>query len=280
VKSPATALQATAGASPARQGLRTWLNVNFLETPDRGPVLAVSTQVTTDALAYGESGKQAAAIDLAGVILNDQGNTASSFGTRLNVAPLSQDHAWEQSSGVIYNYRAPLAPGIYQVRVAARDDRTGRVGRATRWVEIPELARGRMTLSSLFLGGEEIRAGEKAAGGTPLASPQMQFSVDHRFRNNSHLSFFLFIYNAAPSNGGTVPQMTAEMRVRREGQLVLQIPAQRVPVERETDLRRIPFGGSFSLRALPKGNYMLEVLIRNGSPAQTSASQTVKFEIE
>ncbi|MFL6258062.1 MAG: hypothetical protein ACJ74T_23880 [Pyrinomonadaceae bacterium] len=36
----------------------------------------------------------------------------------------------------------PLKPGIYQVRVAARDERSGVLGSASQWVVIPDLSTG------------------------------------------------------------------------------------------------------------------------------------------
>jgi VWFA-related protein len=282
VKSTATDLQtATVSFSPKHE-LPTRLSAEFLNTPDNGMILTASTQIAVDALGYGDSGRQAAAIDLAGVILNDQGAPASTFSTRLNVDPLSAEQAQAQSPSVIYNYRAPLKPGIYQVRVAARDDRSGRVGRAAEWIEIPDLARGELTLSSLFLGGQEIQSGASQAGAAAkrTIAPQMQFSVDHRFKAGSRLSFFFFIYNAALGSGQSASQaLTAEINVLRDAKVVLTIPPQPVPIQASTDMRRIPYGGSFPLRSLPSGSYVLRVSVKDGT-AQTRASRDVRFHIE
>ncbi|HEX8492107.1 MAG TPA: VWA domain-containing protein [Pyrinomonadaceae bacterium] len=277
LKSTATDLQPAAASFSTKQELPVRISAEFLNTPDNGMVLSASTQIATDALAYGEGSKQSAAIDLAGVVLNEEGSPVSSFGTRLNVDPLT-DESPGQSPSVIYNYRAPLKPGIYQLRVAAREDKTGRVGRASQWIEIPDLSHGRLTLSSLFLGGQEIRAGEKRAGAS--SAPQMQFSVNHRFDANSRLSFFLFIYNAQPApGGGAASSLTAEIQVMQDKRIALTIPPQKVTTEPSTDIRRIPYGGSFPLRSLRAGSYILRVTVTDRS-AQTSATQDVRFHIE
>jgi hypothetical protein len=80
---------------------------------------------------------------------------AGSFKTRLTVNPLSDRVAVERP-GVIYTNKVPLKPGLYQVRVAARDDRTGRVGSTARWIEVPDLAQKRLTLSNLMINGPTL----------------------------------------------------------------------------------------------------------------------------
>lgn len=277
VKSTATDLQPTDASFSSRQELPLRISAEFLNTPDNGMVLSASTQIATNALVYGGGGKQTAAIDLAGVVLNEQGSPVTSFGTRLNVDPLT-DQAQDRSPSVIYNYRAPLKPGIYQLRVAAREDKTGRVGRASQWIEIPDLSHGRLTLSSLFLGGQEIQAGEKKAAAA--SAPQMQFSVNHRFPANSRLSFFLFIYNARHAqSSGAASALTAEIQVMQDKRIALTIPPQKVTIEPATDIRRIPYGGSFPLGSLRAGSYILRVTVNDHS-AQTSATQDVRFHIE
>ena len=52
----------------------------------------------------------------------------------------------------MFTYPAKLPPGLYQVRVAARDDKSGNVGSAHAWIEIPDLANKKLAMSSLLLG--------------------------------------------------------------------------------------------------------------------------------
>src|SRR5688500_18027139 len=75
---------------------------------------------------------------------------------------------------VVYSHKIPLKPGIYQIRVAARDEKSGNVGSSAQWIEIPELSSKKLTLSTLLLGGHTSAPQQK--GGD-----QVQFSVDRRF---------------------------------------------------------------------------------------------------
>jgi hypothetical protein len=274
----AAGFSALQDASPQGR-LPTLLSATFIDTPNHGALLTNSVQVSTEDLDYGPEGKTAAAVDVAGLVLNDQGKTAASFKTRLDVNPQPAGAAaGPAQSSVIYNHRTPLAPGIYQVRVAAREGRSGRVGSATQWVEIPDIKAKRLTLSSLLLGGKVVGGGEKkdAPAGT---EPQMQFSVERRFARPSRLDFLMFIYNAARAQGGGPPDLTAQVQVFRDGRAVVNTPHRKLEMGGLDDLARIPYGGGFPLASLQPGRYELLINVQDRA-AQTSASQRVGFIIE
>jgi hypothetical protein len=181
-------------------------------------------------------------------------------------APAGSAAAGEQP-GVIYNHRAPLAPGLYQVKAAARDARGGRLGSAVQWIEIPDLSKKQLTLSSLHLGGRQV-------GG---AQPQVQFSVDRRFARSSKVDFLGFVYNAA-QNGGAV-DLSVTLRVLRDNKAVVSSPARKIAPEAGADLARIPVTGAISLGQMPAGRYELEVAVTDNL-AHTGAVERVVFEIK
>jgi hypothetical protein len=182
-----------------------------------------------------------------------------------------------ESAGVIYNHKLPLKPGIYQVRVASRDDKSGRVGSASQWIEIPDLSNGRLTLSSLLIGGQRVLSSQTKAPGAGEAE-QVQFSVDRRFKRDSHLSILTIIYNAARDANGR-PDMESQIRFTRDGKPVITGPTRRVSVDATTDISRIPYGADIALQHLLPGRYVLEVRI-NDRRANSTASQLVTLDIE
>jgi VWFA-related protein len=266
--------RAAFGAASPLRALPTVLSTSFVDVPDKGGVLTSSVQVSTDALDYGADGKQPAAVDVGGAIWNDQGKTAGGFKTRLNVTPIAAAAAASggEQPGVIYNAHTPLAPGFYLVKVAARDSRGRQMGTASHWVEIPDLSKKQLALSSLHLGGRAV-GGEKAG-----AAPQIQFSVDRRFSRSAKLDFLAFIYNAR-SSGGAAVDLAANVRVTRDGRVVVSAPPIKIAPPAQTDLARIPFTGVISLGKLPPGRYELELEINDNS-AKTAAAQRVAFDIE
>ncbi|HKG13507.1 MAG TPA: VWA domain-containing protein, partial [Pyrinomonadaceae bacterium] len=262
---------AFSSATPLR-ALPTTLSASFVDVPGTGGVLTSSVQVSTEALDYGADAKQPAAVDILGAIWNDQGKRAGEFRTRLNVTPMSgaAAAAGGERPGVIYNTRTPLAPGFYLVKVAARDARGRQTGSAAQWVEIPDLSKKQLSLSSLHIGG-------RAAGGGGAAAQQIQFSVDRRFSRSAKLDFLAFIYNARP-NGAAV-DLSANVRITRDGRAVVSAPPIKIAPPAQTDLARIPFTGVISLGQLPPGRYELELEVADNS-AKTSAARRVAFDIE
>ncbi len=258
-----------------RRSLPTGVSASFLDTPNNGPILNASVEAATAGLDYGADGKQIAAIDVAGVVLNDQGKTAASFKTRLTVAPLPTTIAGTEA-GVVYTYKVPLKPGLYQVRAAAREEKTGKLGSGMQWVEIPDLSGRHLTLSSLLLG---IGLSDKKSAGVN-STPQVQFRVYNRFTHASQLSFWLFIYNATRANSGpSAPDLTAQIQVFRNKQTVVSTPPRKLNTDGMSDLARIPYGGQFPLASLTIGRYDLQVTILDRL-ANTTATQRASFQIE
>ena len=267
-KNVGNALMSALAAPSARTGLSTKLSVSFVDVPGSGPVLTAATQMSVEGLGYGTDGKQPAAVDLAGVVLNDQGKQAGNFKTRLNVSPLSSASIKDPS--VVYSHKLPLKPGIYQIRVAARDDKTGTVGSAAQWIEIPDLSSKKLTLSTLLLGGHISNAvQDQKAGGD-----QVQFSVDKRFARGSQLTFFTIVYNAS-----SAPKLESQIEILRGGQRVVASPVMPVVVEPNTDLARIPYGANVGLKTMAPGRYVLKVTVTDRN-ANASAVNQIIFDVE
>lgn len=252
----------------SKKPLTTSLSLNYLDVPNIGAVLTSSVQVETDKLDYG-GGTKAATIDVAGVVFNDQGKQAADFKTGLSVTPRLEDG--EQS--VIYNNRTPLAPGIYQVRIGARDSKTGDTGTANRWIEIPDLSKKQLTLGSIFLGVKEIKKSEKPE------DVQIQFSVDHQFSRPLQLDFMSFVYNAARTASGEINLATKIEIFDAQGRAIVNTPMRPLSTKGLTDLTRIPLTGAIKQQTSLPGTYLLRVTVSDLTANKTAVEQTV-FTIE
>ena len=264
-KRQATELQDALTDSYPSNSLPTLLSLTHLNSPANGPLLTSSFQIDGGSLDYGNDANQPAIVKLAGVILNDKGKVARTFKTQLSVKPVRTT----EPEGIIYNHRAPLAPGIYQVRAAARDERSGRVGSAMQWIVIPDLSTGQLTLSSLMIGGQVL-------DDTKNNDAQVQLSVDHRFLRSDHLDYWIFTYNAKRDAKGAT-NLVAETQVLRDGKVVLN-HVQKLRTD-SPDRDRIPHGAALSLKSLTPGSYELRVKIVDAL-AGTSAAQSTDFFVQ
>lgn len=228
------------------------LSLMYLDTPASGIVLTSSVQATSVV----NEAKSPAELNLAGVVLNDQGKRAASFNTKLTIKPPASD---DSSATVIYNFRSPLKPGIYQVRVAARDTRTGILGSAMQWIVIPDIST-RLSLSSLILGVQNVTG----------AADSVQWSVDKKFSQHSLLQFMAFIYNGSNN-------LAAGVQIHQNNQPVMSIPAKTVAIDKQADLRRLPFTAEINLAELQPGAYILELIVEDRTTQKTASQQTAFY---
>jgi VWFA-related protein len=253
-----------------KQALPLQLSLIYLDAPASGSMLTTSVQAPAESLSYGDEGKDPARVTIAGVVLNDQGKPAASFRTGLKVDPVSVSSS-QNASNVVYNYPAPLKPGIYQVRVAARDDVSGVVGSAMQWIVIPDLASRELSMSSLLVGLESVAT-------SSVSLRRIQWSVDKTFAVSSHVRFMTFVYNAAQASPGAT-NLAARVQVYRDSRPVLSLPFAKVPAANGTDPARVPFVSEIDLTRLQPGAYVLEVTIED-LVAHKSVSQQTTFYVQ
>lgn len=271
-------LEALQSAYP-RQSLPTQLDLAYVDTPGKGITLTASVQIDRQFIAFNHGdGKQSAIVDLSGLVLNEQGVTVSRFGDRLNINIPSDP---SQRQDVFYEFQMELKPGLYQVRIAARDNKSALTGSAMQWLEIPDLATQRLSLSSLLLG--ETTSGVETVGGeTKLetAAGAARRSVNHRFLRTSRLRFLTYIYNAARGqDGDTPPDVALQVQIIRDGQPVMTTAQRKVELEGQPDPARLAYAAEIPLEAMTPGYYVLQVTIIDRI-AKTSATQRTNFEIE
>jgi VWFA-related protein len=251
----------------AQQALPLQLSLMYLDTPLSGIVLTSSVQLTTALLSFGEENKDPAQVSLAGVVLNDRGKSAATFKTQLTLNPSSFLGSDSSLPKVIYNFRSALKPGIYQVRVAGRDNRTGRLGSAMEWIVIPDFSNHQLSLSSLILGIENVmnKDGNEES---------VQWSVDKRFAKESRLKFLVFIYNTSqPVNSN----LAMRLQVFRDGQSIISTPVKIVSPDKHADPRRVPVNEEINLSGFQPGRYLLVVSVEDRATQKIALQQTVFY---
>ncbi|MGA9994588.1 MAG: VWA domain-containing protein, partial [Pyrinomonadaceae bacterium] len=255
------------------------LVANYLDAPNAGPSILVSLQVQSNDLKYElKDNNQGATVDLAGIVFNDQGKPATSFRDRLEVKITKPGQAMPENRPIFYSYQLKITPGLYQVRVALRDTASGRAGSATQWVEIPDLTKRQLSLSSLLIGERTINEAPEKTAKDAAGVPQISISIDRRFAHTSRLRFVTYIYNAARSAAGTSADVAVQVQVFRDDQPVITAALHKIDTEGVPDPARLPYAAEVPLQGLPAGRYVLQVTVIDRT-TKTSASQRTSFEI-
>jgi VWFA-related protein len=265
------ALLSALGALYPYSALPASLSVGYLDTNAQGTVLKVSMQLERAAFGFDQA-RQKALVDVMGAAIDDRGQFAS-FKQLLTITPDSPTEAAPQL--VVWHQQLQLKPGLYQVRVALRERATGRIGSAMQWVEIPDLSKGTLRLSSLFLGERKAQA---APGAKEEDGPgAIMVDVDHRFARSSVLRFQTYVYNAAHAGSSSSPDVRIQAQVFRNRQQVMTTSLAQVPIVGEA--ARLSFWSEIALQTLPPGRYRLQVTATDRINNRT-ASERVNFSIE
>lgn len=275
----AAALQKALVDPFAKQGLPLSIALNYLNTVDKGSTLSTSLQFSRSAVSFAPdaSGKLSGAISILGAVYDDKGRAGAKLNDRLTLQTENAGSDAESSGAIVSTYNLKIPPGLYQVRVAARDQSSGRIGTANAWIEIPDFASPKLALSSLIVGG-----GKQAKLLTPTsqrnAVDSVGLNVDHRYDQNSTLRLLVFAYNAKVAESGR-PEVAIQVEVLHNSQAVVSSPPRKISTEGVEDLKRLPYAADIPLTGLGRGHYQLKVTATD-QLGKSTAMQEWRFEIE
>jgi VWFA-related protein len=253
------------------------LSTNYLLTTDQRMMIITSLQIPREFLSFSsEVGKQQATIRITGLIMNDRGQVGANFTEGIAVGKDSTDPS-KPGQTLSYTHQIFLSPGLYQVRVAARDEQSGRTGSAHSWIEIPDPASGHLTLSSLLIGTRRPPDVTDTSGSSGSVTADLE--IQHRFRRGSVLRFFLFTYNAALAGPNSKSDLATRVLILRDNQPVITTEFKKMATENGVAGLGLPYAADLSLAALPPGRYILHMDVID-RVSKRRASQQTRFEIE
>jgi VWFA-related protein len=127
-------------APVSQRQVPTELALSLAQMPGVGTQVTASIQVNRDSLTFDlNDGTRAADLDVGGIFYNDKGKPLNSFVGRLRVFPVPEDASSARRTQAVYAFHAWLPAGLYQVRVGVRDLKSGRIGSAMQWIQVPNL---------------------------------------------------------------------------------------------------------------------------------------------
>ena len=267
-------LRETINAAYPQRELPILMSVDYYDVEGKGPTVSAAVQLPGEFLSFGQQpdGKIQAVIDLSGVYFDEKGNPKASFLERIVTTAPSAEAAKSYHADITFTYPARLPPGLYQVRAAARDDKSGRVGSMHSWIEIPDLARKQLSMSSILLGERTQPKVTNVSDPSP-ASP-VALSASHRFNRESTLRFLIFAYNTLLSPADQKPDVAVQVQVIRDDQPVLTTALRKITTEGVADLTRLPYAAEIPMSDMLPGRYLLQVSVIDRVAKQSTTRQT------
>jgi len=267
-------LRETIAAPYPERGLPISLSADYYDVAEKGALVYTSILIPSEFLSFSEEpdGKIKAVTDVSGAYFDVKGVSQLSFLERITTTTQSLESAKSSTSEITFNYPAKLLPGLYQVRVAARDEKSGRIGSAHAWIDVPDLSKKKFTMSSLLLGERPQQTMNNVS--TPGGDSPVALSASHRFRRDSNLRFLVFAYNTVFSPVDQKPDVAVQVQVVRDDQPVITTALRKVSTDGALDLFRLPYAAEVPLSELTPGRYLLHVTLIDRISKQSTSRQT------
>jgi VWFA-related protein len=248
------------------EGVPMRMSADFIDLPPAGPQAVVRAHLDVTGVPFVPAGdRYAADLEIAGAVYDEAGRLVGQVsGERAQLSLTEETYRKALADGLTVQKTLALAPGRYQVRMAAREATRSLLGSASGWVEIPDVAASPLVLSSVFL------LADAGPGATDLDDVQ----VEKRFRTGQGLHYVVQVYSRASRGPGT-PPTSLQAQVWRGKKLVGVTPKHELaPAPGEAAAK---WSERIALEGFAPGAYELRVVVTAG---EATAQRRVAFEVD
>lgn len=157
-----------------------------------------------------------ASLDILGEVRNAQG---ISVGNVRDTVKLAVDQSQQvERRNIEYSTGFALAPGKYHVKFVVRENQTGAMGSFETDLQVPDLRKSPVKLSSVVMASQRTPAKSKSSP-NPLDRDGMEWvpNVAHVFRQDQHLYLLYELYDPAREKEGTEPAASPGLTRRESG---------------------------------------------------------------
>jgi VWFA-related protein len=184
-------------------------------------------------------------LDIVGLLFDQMGRSRKGFSETINLDLSQADYQKALAEGLIYSASTDLPPDYYQVRIVVREDGTGSLGSFSKYLEIPDLTKGKLAMSSVFFFATD------AKGTKP-----MPLLAQRQLHRNQDLRYVAMIYNPRLKDGK--PELRSQLIITQGNKVLLRGPEE--PLENANGSPVVKMG-QLGLSKVAPGRYVLTVII-------------------
>ncbi len=258
---PRTKVEAVAAAarSPlARNDIDVTPNVALKLNPGGNANLDLHVLIDAKKLNFNEAeGRYQDSLDLVGFIFDQLGRNRGGFSETINLNLSKEDYQKALAEGLTYTASTNVQPDFYQVRVVVREDSTGNVGSFSKYLEVPDLTKGKLTMSSLFLFATD------AKGSKPIP-----LLAARRLTRQNDLRYVAMIYNGKVRDGK--PQLKSQLIISQGNKVLFREPEQAVEASGSGPVTKM---GQLALSGVAPGRYVLTLVVTDTNADKKVATQ-------
>lgn len=277
-------------ASPfSANGISLKLNTLFGRDIKNGPFVNSLLHVEAKDLKFtvNPDGTKKAVFDVLAINFGENGTIVDQI-SKTYTLTIKNEEGYQDliKNGFVYHFLFPIKkPGAYQMRVAIRDNESTIVGSANQFIEVPDLKKGNLTLSGIVLENmteNQWSELEKVSSTpSPRVTDPMQDTSLRRFKRGTVLRYATEIYNAKLDQTQK-PNLSTQVRVFRDGKIVLEGKSNATNLQGQSDFSKIKFLGALALGGeMQTGDYVLQIVVTDNlaKAKRKLANQWVQFEI-
>jgi VWFA-related protein len=279
-KTPRQRLLQAVQAPLPRTDLRVSASADFLETEADEAQVSLAVYLEGDNLQYREENQRHGfTLEILSEIYDSSGKRMESLFHNVQGSLTGERLVLARRNGYRFSWRLTLKPGVYQARVGVLEAGTDRIGTATAWVEVPNLDRSKLALSSLVFQDAPAKAGTTAADSTSDALGRSRVVQGVRFFQRDELCLYVFRIHLA-AKAPAASELLVQMELVQGSKLLVQDTWQPLSAGKTIhDSKGILVGGQANLAGLKPGLYELRLTVRD-SQSKLAAKSSAVFGIE
>ena len=280
------AWEALSSLFPLR-GIPVEMSVDFVDTGKGVSLALITAHVDVAGLKFDQvKGQYIATIEVLGSVFDEKGKPVDGFSQRMSMTLPPATYERVLKSGLVFTRRVALKPGFYQVRLAALREGNKQTGSASDWVEVSDVSKKQLVLSSVFLTTEKetnyltAQLDRKNTPNTETQEPApIPTQVARRFKPGATFDFSIFAYNAKADSKGAI-DLVVQSQIFSGSKVIFASPLAKIESSPEMKGENYsPYAARLSLDKFEPGAYELRMLVID-RVAKVSAKRTLNFVVE
>lgn len=229
-----------------------------------------------------------AAFDFTGAVYDEDGKPMDRFKRKLalNLKPATYERMLK--SGFVFDCLVKLKPGFYQIRMAATRENSSQSGSISEWVEIGDLSKNELVLSSIFVAAEgeplnitppQAQKIEDEKKDNELPATAIPSQISRRFKRGAKVDYVFWAYKPKPGPTGDL-DLVVQTHLYAGNKVVYASPLSKMQLPTEPkNVIAVPYVARLTLDQFEPGTYEMRVLVIDHN-AKTSAKRSLYFVVE
>jgi VWFA-related protein len=265
------------------------VNALYAHDPADGPYVRSFLHIDAKNLTFTDTadGWKTSTFDVVALMTGDNGVPVKDVTSKYTIKTRGAAYESTLKNGFVYVLIMPVKnAGVYQYRVALRDEKSGKIGSASQIVEVPNLAKQKLTISSLAVEDVPLatwqnmtqgKVGNKP-GQVQVPSTLLYDTVLKQFGAGTVLRYGYEVYNAK-ANGTSLPQLETETRILQNDKIAIAGKPVKFDATAQPDKTHLKISGAMMLTdTLQPGDYVLQIIVTDKQSKQ-AATQLFPFEV-